>query len=134
MPVNTEHPERAKRSAQYRRIRDVVAGEDVVKSRGQEHLARPEGMSTDGYAGYLQRTEFFPATSRTIDGLVGAIFRKPPQVEAPPSFEEQLETFTRWRGPFVPFAKRVVREVIEMGRVGMLIDAPEEDVRDLRSV
>ena len=88
MAVDTRHPHYDARADQWRRIRDVLEGGDAVKSQGTRYLPRLEGQNEnqaadDGYLAYLSRAEFHEAATRTLAGLTGAIFRKPPTVELP---------------------------------------------------
>ena len=126
MPVNTTHPEYDRFSPRWRRIRDVVDGEDAVKARGQLYLPKPEAQTEEEYSGFLLRTLFYPATGRTLTGLTGAIFRKEPIVNAPAAVEAVAEHLTPTGTPFIPFAKRVVHEVVALGRYGVLVDIPVE--------
>ena len=122
MPVNTIHPDYEMNKPKWQRIRDVLAGSDEVKSRGQQYLPKPSGHSDDDYSGYVMRTEFYPATQRTVDGLSGAVFRRDPRVVVPDGNEDMLESITTKGTDFSTFAKSVVREVISIGRYGVLVD------------
>ena len=62
-------------------MRDAVAGEDVVKARGETYLPRLTGQ--EAYRGYVLRALFFGATGRTLQGLLGAVMRKDPVVTLP---------------------------------------------------
>ena len=106
------------------RARDVLAGEDVVKARGERYLLRLATMSDDEYAAYLARACLFNATARTSAALQGLVFRKPAEVKLPENagtaaFVEdvdlagtELEDWCRW----------VVAEVVGLGRCGTLVD------------
>ncbi len=50
MPVDSKHRQYQANWVQWRRIRDVVAGEDAVKARGEAYMPRLECKSygTDG--------------------------------------------------------------------------------------
>lgn len=122
MPVNTLHKEYEMAKKKWQRVRDVLAGSDEVKERGTQYLPKPSGHSDEDYSGYLMRTEFYPATQRTVDGLAGAVFRKEPRVNVPEGFEKILEALTTKGTDFTTFAKGVVREVISIGRYGVLVD------------
>ena len=126
MPVDSKHRQYQANWAKWRRVRDVVAGEDAVKARGEAYLPRLEGQSfgADGYHAYRDRAEFHEATGRTLDGLAGAIFRKDPMITVPAGFADRLERVTPGGLDFVSFAKMVVREVIAVGRYGVLVDTP----------
>lgn len=125
VPTHKQHDENA---ADWTRIRDVLDGERAVKMRGAEYLPKLSGMTPGDYTAYKQRTEFHEATARTLDGLTGAIFRKPPTVDAPEQADAMIDNITSRGMPFMVFAKNGTREVVAMGRYGVLVDAmPDGD-------
>lgn len=126
MPVNTPHPEVEASINGWVRIRDTLAGEEQVKSRGTAYLPGLTGAERDEYEGYKTRALFYNATARTVAGLVGAVYRKPPMLEWPESLEAFLENVTGAGTPFEIFSKQAVEENIALGRVGVLVDLPED--------
>lgn len=126
MPVNTAHPDYDKFRAKWDRIRDVIDGEDAVKAQGTLYLPKPAGQTTEEYADFKDRALFYAAAARTATGLTGAIFRKEPLLEVPVAMEELLGRLTPEGAPFITFAKRVVQEIITLGRYGVLVDVPKD--------
>jgi hypothetical protein len=132
MPVNSEHPEYKARLAQWVRCDDCVEGSDAVKAAGEEYLPRLEGqmdtlLGAKEYSAYKTRALFYNATSRTVDGLAGLVFRKDTQIEMPLGKTEQatfLSDITQTGVTFDSFAKNVVRAMLTAGRVGILVDRP----------
>lgn len=122
MPVNSTNPAYDKAALKWERIRDVLGGVDSIKSKGAMYLPKPKGHDDEDYSSYVQRAEFYPASTRTVDGLVGAVFRKEPQVTVPDAQDELVEAMTVKGTDFATFAKKVVREVLAMGRYGVLVD------------
>jgi len=127
MPVNTTHTQFKNNSDRWMRIRDVLGGSDLVKDRGQIYLPKPGGHTDDDYAGYKIRAEFYPASQRTVDGLAGAIFRKDPIINIPDNQTILIERTTLRGADFTTFSKSVVREVLAMGRFGVLVDVIGEE-------
>jgi hypothetical protein len=128
MPVNTPAEEYEENEADWRMIRDVLAGAKAVREGGDKYLPRLSDMSYGEYAAYAKRAQFFNATARTLSGLVGAIFRKEPEIylgEAE-SLRPRLESCTIDNQPFTVFARSVTRETMAMGRVGGMVDAPAD--------
>ena len=124
MPLDSTHAEYEAERGRWRRIRDVLAGEDAVKAAGAAYLPRLAGQNASEYDAYKARAEFHEASGRTLDGLTGAIFRKEPMVQIAEAFED-LQADADGRGtPFPAFAKRAVHEVIGLGRYGVLVDVP----------
>jgi hypothetical protein len=55
MPVNSTHPEYDASLPAWLRARDVLAGEDVVKSGTIRYVPRLDSQTDDEYAAYLPR-------------------------------------------------------------------------------
>lgn len=124
MPVDSRHPEFEARAHQWQRVRDVLAGADRVKEHAGRYIRKPPALLGDQWAQYVRGAPFYAASGRTLDGLTGAIFRKEPVVTAPEGFARLLNNVDARGTPLGPFAKRAVREVISMGRYGVLVDVP----------
>lgn len=125
MPLTTSHPDFDKSSRVWQRCRDVAAGEDAVKSNAIKYgyLPKLDGQTVTEYDGYRTRAMFYNATGRTIQAVVGAIFRKPLVIEPEPGNNEdgksRADTLT-------DVARSVTAELFEVGRVGILADVPKE--------
>ena len=70
-----------------------------------------------------KRAAFFNATSRTVEEYLDLIFRHAPQMSMPNP--EQLRSLVDdcdgWETDFGSYARRVVSEVLSVGRGGTLI-------------
>lgn len=131
MAVFSPHVTYSATESQWRAWRDAYLGGSAVKTRGELYLPRPAGMRRDTqYAAYKTRALWFGATERAVHGLTGTIFRKAPQVEIPSSLAPQLDDVTLTGVPFETFAEELVREIVLMGRFGVLIDFPRPVVTD----
>lgn len=129
MPINDEHPSYIDMADRWQRCRDVAAGSDSVKAAGRRYLPRPSGMEHLGeYAAYISRASFFNAMSRSIDGLAGAIFQKPPVVTVPPAIESFLPDISLADESFDMLALDVTREVLTVGRAVVLVDMGTESI------
>lgn len=84
------------------------------------------GQDVDSYTRYLNRAEFYNASGRTVDGLVGAVMRKEPQVEPAETqpLDEWLDNIDLAGTDFNTFCAQVLREVVVTGRVGIFADYP----------
>lgn len=131
-PVTTTHPDYATLSPAWQRCRDTYAGGDAVKARGEEYLPKLDGHTAAEYAAYRMRADFYGAVQRTVDGLAGAVFRKPPTVLVPDGQKPHLEDVTSGGVPLEPFAKLLVEEGLLMGRAGVLVDLPGQVAADAR--
>ena len=127
MPVNTTNPDYDQHLDKWTRIRDVLDGVDAVKTKGVAYLPKPNGHTDTDYLSYVMRAEFYPASTRTVDGLLGAIFRKEPRIEVPAGSDDLLAKMTTKGTDFVTFSKKIVREVLSLGRYGVLVDVTKEE-------
>lgn len=129
MPVDATHEEYSATQGQWRRIRDVLAGDDAVKSAGIAYLPKPSGMDQGDYDAYRGRAVFYNATSRTLNGLVGAIFRKPPNLKWPDGLDDAMDNITLTGMDFDSFARDMVGEIISMARIGVIVEWSDEEGR-----
>jgi hypothetical protein len=120
MPVNTPNEEYTAHTAQWTRIRDAITGQDAVSLKASSYLRRPDSMSRSDFSQYAEAASWFPATSRTVAGLVGAVFRKEPTTDVPDP--NVLDDITGTGQDVITFAKALTSEVLSMGRAGVLVD------------
>lgn len=123
------HPLYSLYADRVQECRDVISGEDTVKSKGTlylpplpSHIQKP-----DRYRAFKDRATFFNATARTLAGLVGAVFRKPPIIQnLPPALSQRLalDSFTPSGSSLVALSEEVFQEILTTGRVGILLDRP----------
>lgn len=119
------HADYASRSSQWTKIRDVIDGEDKVKDQGQTYLPKPSGMTDPNmYSAYKQRASFYPVAERTMRGLSGMVFRHEPVLEIPTRLEPLRESLSTDGYSYEVLAEEVVREVLTVGRYGILVDFP----------
>lgn len=130
MPVTATHPDYDKRIKQWERCRHAVAGEDAIKQAGTVYLPRLSGHTDNEYDAYKKRAVWYNATSRTVDGLTGLIFRKPPSIDSPDTLAGLLEDVTTDGLSIQEFSELVTEEAIVVGRGGILVDYPHVEVSD----
>jgi len=112
----------------WQRARDVFAGEDAVKEAGEKYLPRLDFQDDTDYLAYKARASFFNASARTADGFVGLIFRRDPIFKLPEgsgvgdSLTEFVEDADMLGTSLSAFAKKLVTEIMNVGRAGTLID------------
>jgi hypothetical protein len=129
MPVNTHHPDYAYRSSDWSKIRDFAEGARAVRARAETYLPKPTGWKDDEYNSYKLRAEVYGAVDRTIDGLDGAIFRKPPTQEIPDGEAEALvEDITLAGQTVVEWSRALIREILTVGRMGVLVEFTGSEV------
>lgn len=129
MPVNSKHPAYEDALATWTRCRDAFRGGDAVKAAGTRYLpalAAHEEQAQD-YEKYLARALFFNATRRTVIGLTGALFQRPPTIDVPANVADHAADITLTGVPFETFALTMAQEVLTVGRYGILVEMSSED-------
>lgn len=136
------HPDYSEFAPQWRKCRITAKGEDAVKAAGQEYLPALEESVEDqfyetDYAAYKARASFYGAMDRTVQGLTGAVMRKAPTVQGRPwvkltNPDQSLLLLPVGYGndTLLDMIQATVKQVVEVGRCGHLIDAvPEAEAR-----
>lgn len=120
------HPEVHYWTPVWRKIRDCVAGEKAIKAEGSRYLPALDQQTAGEYSGFLDRATFHNFTSRTVNAMAGSVSRRRPAIEnLPESRAFLLERFSVDSLPFWQFSSYVAKEVIQMGRLGLLVDMPD---------
>lgn len=127
MSVKFEHPDYVANINKWLRCEDVANGQDAIHAAGPAYLPRLTDQTDIEYQAYKNRTPFYNATWRTIVGLQGMLFRKPPQVKVAPAIEPMMENVTLDGTPLHIFALNLSEECLKVGRVGVFVDYPKVD-------
>jgi hypothetical protein len=125
--VEQTHSEYNDRADEWAMVRDCIEGEKVVKAAGTKYLPKLAGQNDAEYRAYKLRAMFFNATGRTLEGLTGMLFRKPPRVEAPEALKDQFNDLTLDGLTLIGLCEYVADEVLAVNRVGLLVDHPQTD-------
>lgn len=128
MSVNFQHNDYTSMLPQWKKARDCAKGQRAVHDAGTCYLPMLGEQSSPEYEAYKARTPFYNATWRTIDGLRGMIFRKPPLVESPASIKPMMDDVTLQGEPLQMFLLDIVEEALTTGRMGIFIDYPMVDI------
>jgi hypothetical protein len=133
-PDNT-HPQYLATQDLWRRMRDVVAGEDAIKRAGETYVPKLDSMADDEYQAYVGRGFFYNASARTIAGYLGMVFRKDPIINLG-GVNNVVENFKAFQDDvdllgtgLQAYARDVVSDVLTVGRAGTLVDWHEEEAR-----
>lgn len=124
MPVNVGRPDYVAALPAWTRDRDCYEGSDAVKAKGEVYLPKLGYHVADpkAYEAYKLRALFFNAMGRTVEGLAGAIFQKPPSITIEKRLEPDLKDVTLTGTSAEAFSLETTREVLKTGRYGILID------------
>jgi hypothetical protein len=134
MAVGATHPDSDAALATWERARDVLAGEDAVKAEGTRYLLRLDSQSEEEYAAYKARASFFGATARTLEEYLDMVFRRAPvtSIGSSAALVSFASDCDRWGTEFAQYARRVVSEVLSVGRGGSLVLADGDTSSGLR--
>ena len=122
--VRTQHPAYAGTSDKWKRCRDVSGGRDAVHAAGEHYLPRLKDQENSEYAAYVTRATFYNASWRTIAGLNGMLFRKPPKIDAPETVKPLFDDVTLGGVSLHILAQTAAEECLTVGRAGLLVDYP----------
>jgi hypothetical protein len=132
MPITSTHAEYSANTERWRKNRAACAGQDEVKQ--ETVLFLPDDSETDPssdargrYSRYLMRAVWLPVSSYTKEGLLGMIFRVPPEIELPAQLDYMLENADGSGLSLNQVAKIYAGEAIEVGRGGVLAEYPQSE-------
>lgn len=121
------HPDVRYMEPDWERLRDAYNGERAVKAKGQKYLVKYSGMEDDVYAMFLNNATFYNMVGRTVQALAGTIFKRNPIVSnLPKKLEEKLQYISIKGQTLRTFSRLAARDVIHMGRYGILVDRDGE--------
>lgn len=129
MPSSIQDPSRTytKFFPKWKKYRDIIQGEDSVKTFRELYLPRASGMNDDDYNSYLMRAQFFNASGRTLDGLFGMMFRKPVMYEVPKGMEVYLNNIDGKGHSLNQFVSSSAKDALTTGWGGVLVDMPKAE-------
>lgn len=124
MTVKTTHASYAMMVDEWAKCRAAAIGERAIHEAGELYLPKLKEEAQSDYNARLKMTPWFNATWRTIDGLRGIMFRKPPKVEAAATLIEEFKDIDLAGSDLDTFAQEVAEEALTVGRVGLMVDYP----------
>ena len=122
--VRATHKEYDDLKPVWDRCSDVCDGQRAMHKAGERYLPKLTDETNDAYKARVARSDFFNASWRTIAGLVGMAFRKEPVVKVPTGIEPFLDDIDMKGTPLTALAQDLVEDVLEYGRIGLLVDHP----------
>lgn len=120
-------PEHKQASINWEKMRDVCAGAEIVKSKGNQYLPflDPTDLSERNKRrnqDYVARSVFYNITGNTKIGLIGMAFRKDPTVSIPDKLG-YLKTNADGAGTSIyQQSQSTLESVLEVGRHGLYVD------------
>ena len=126
MGIESKHPLYTDTENKWTRVRDSFLGSDAVKVKGEVYLPKLSSQDKDQYASYVMRAMYVNAIKNTVQGLVGAVMRIDPIINAPDRILELAEDITGTGVTLNDFISNMLSEQLLMGRQGVLIDRTTE--------
>lgn len=135
-PVEYIRDELAKRIPTFIKIRDVIAGQEAVKTKGIVYLPMPDlwekavpnrPYESTRYYAYLLRSVFYGVTARTLMGLSGQVSLKPATIKVPTVLDPVVKDATGTGIGLEKLGLRGVAEVLQTGRIGLYADYPQRE-------
>jgi hypothetical protein len=108
----------------YQKIRDAYAGQRKIHEGGTTYLPQLSGQSSEDYEAYKKRATFFNAFGKTVKALTSMVFTKDIEVTAPDLMEPVLENITLSGISLRQLSERMLNEVLQITRYGMLVEYP----------
>ena len=125
MPANNTHPSYNNWAHKAAKTRTVIAGEEEVKSAGEMFLPHLNGLSAVEYQDYKERAQFYNASRRTLSALVGSVFRRGATITRPTELDDVINDIDLDGTSANHFTKQILKEVLTVGRHGVLVDYDE---------
>mgnify|MGYP003147642463 CR=1 FL=1 len=122
MGIESKHPLYIDTEDKWTRVRDSFLGSDEIKKKGQDYLPKLGSQDKDEYNAYILRAMYVNVIKNTVQGLVGAVMRIDPVIEAPDRVMELAEDITGTGVSLNDFISNMLAEQLLMGRQGILID------------
>ncbi len=119
MPVDSHHPDYTKNFRRWSLVRNVVENDALswIRVVDINDIVRSDQYKKDAIL-----TNF---TALTKNGLTGLVFRRKPKVAIPPVMNYLLTDATGEDLNLLQLSQKIVGEVLETGRHGVLIDYPD---------
>jgi hypothetical protein len=126
MGIESKHPYYMEATHQWSRIRDSFEGSDAVKDKGINYLPKLSGQDRGQYEAYRLRAVYYNGIERTVSGLIGAVMRVDPIIEAPEKLQGLFRDITGTGVSINDFISMMLSEQLLMGRQGILVDRSED--------
>ena len=120
------HPDVLYYSTDWKKLRDTYDGERSVKDSAV-YIKQPSGMDDSLFATYIENATYYNMTARTVGALVGTVFKRNPIIaNLPKKFEDKLKSISIRGQTIRTFSKYACKEIIHMGRYGILVDRDKD--------
>ena len=118
-------------SKKWKLCRDVIEGDDAVKSAGVSYIPKLSEQTQTEYEAMLNRPTFENRTERTLDAFSGLIFAKKPIFEASDQLKILADDINLEDYTLTDLSQEIVSECLTVGRVGILVDMPNANTEGM---
>lgn len=122
--LTKQHKDFMNMKSRWELCKDFAEGEHAVHEARDTYLPRLTDEEDDAYKLRLRMTPVFGAFWRTVIGMHGMLFRKPPKAEVPAAIASLFEDIDCAGTSMQGLAQEVAEEALVLGRVGLLVDYP----------
>ena len=112
-------------SERWEKVRAATCGQSEVKALGERVLPKLNGHEQRDYHAYLKGAVYTNYTGRTMEGLIGMVFRKEPAKEIPAAFERIYSDLDLKGNTTAQVSRMVLEEVMQTGGFGLLVEYPQ---------
>ncbi len=119
------HAEYGVYAKRWQRTRAACEGQEAVHGHKETFLPKLAEQKDTEYNSYVTRATYFNACGRTLEGLVGMVFRKDAVRSLPAGLEAIAKDLDLSGNSIDVLAMRTLAEVIRVGRLGMLVEYPQ---------
>lgn len=129
-PVMTTYPEYSALAERWSVCREVIAGEDVVKAKGEKYLPmathKCHEVQKARYNAYKMRTPFIPFTYMAYQVQHAMVFRRTPTVVCSDEFKNSglLDNVDGRGNSLYQFCSNSFDDLLKTGFGGILLDMP----------
>jgi hypothetical protein len=125
---DSKHANYEEYAKKWQRTRAACDGQDAVHSKGVLFLPKLAEQTDIDYRNYVERATYFNACGRTLEGLVGMVFRKEPSKEYPTALQSIVDDLDLSGNSIDRTAQLIMTELIRIGRFGLLVEYPQVNV------
>jgi hypothetical protein len=111
----------------WRKCRVCREGEEAVHAEGVTFLPKLGDQTESGYEAYKKRAQFFNAFAKTISSHTGLVLRNEIIIQIPDNFQVVADSIDRIGSSIPNYIKKVLDNILTVGRHGTLIDYPKVD-------
>ncbi|MBG5894845.1 DUF4055 domain-containing protein [Providencia rettgeri] len=138
MAVTDKHPQYIAAKNSWQIMQDAIAGEEKIKQSGETYLSKSAGMveaeklgesAKKIYEGYINRAQYPLWVQDSLRTMIGLVSKLTPEISIPNKQLQGLEENATSDGfGLKQLFIRIVLNLLEYGRCGLLIDVDQKGI------